>query len=214
MSFGLGSFGGFLDAAMSIPQQMWNEEMQEDAQVHATRNMGYAQTFNSAEAAANRDWMKEMSDTSHQRSVKDLRLAGLNPILAARQGASTPGGGAASSSAATGSGGQGATVKSQFAMLDNIRSDTIKKTQEAYGVSANTVRTEHETDLLRQKVKTEAELTKQAKAMAETAAASAQGAANEGEIDKTTAGQFLRWINRISESLQGASSAAKRAKPH
>lgn len=47
--------------------------------------------------AANRDMSREqmdfqqrMSDTSHQREVKDLRKAGLNPILSANAGASTP----------------------------------------------------------------------------------------------------------------------------
>jgi len=49
---------------------------------------------NAARAAANRqmNFQKEMSDTAHQREAKDLRAAGLNPILSANAGASTPGG--------------------------------------------------------------------------------------------------------------------------
>lgn len=38
------------------------------------------------------DWSERMSNTAHQREVRDLQLAGINPMLSARAGASTPGG--------------------------------------------------------------------------------------------------------------------------
>lgn len=73
-----------------------------------------AMSYNSAQAAKNRAWQEQMSNTAYQRAVEDMRKAGINPILAYQQGgASTPGGaqgtisgasmGLASSSAATAS---------------------------------------------------------------------------------------------------------------
>jgi len=41
-------------------------------------------------SSAQTAFQKNMSDTAHQREVEDLRKAGLNPILSANSGASTP----------------------------------------------------------------------------------------------------------------------------
>lgn len=58
-----------------------------------------AMEFNAAEAAKNRDWQEYMSNTAHQREIRDLKLAGLNPVLSAMGG-----NGAAVTSGATASG--------------------------------------------------------------------------------------------------------------
>lgn len=58
--------------------------------------------FQAEQADVNRQFQVQQSSTAHQRAMADLRAAGLNPILAARQPASTPSGGMASGSQASG----------------------------------------------------------------------------------------------------------------
>lgn len=95
-------------------------------------------TNNSAskEAEKNRKWQEYMSNTSHQREVKDLRAAGLNPILSAGGGgASTPSGNVAPVMDAIGAGVNSANAArltsiakdKAVAEIQNIHADTAKK---------------------------------------------------------------------------------------
>lgn len=56
-----------------------------------------AMSFNAAEAQKNRDWQEQMANTIYTRSVKDMKRAGINPILAANFGLSAAGVGSGAS---------------------------------------------------------------------------------------------------------------------
>lgn len=94
-------------------QALAREQMEFQEQANAK-----AMAFNASEAQKTRDWQQLMSDTAHQREVKDLIAAGLNPILSANQGAST--GTAGSAQGVTSAGAKGTVDMSTVDALTNI----------------------------------------------------------------------------------------------
>lgn len=89
------------------------------------------QDFNSAQAANQMAFQKMMSDTAHQREVKDLKAAGLNPILSSMggSGASSPSGAMATSSVSSGGSSSAQMVRSMFNKEREQASKNIEATE-------------------------------------------------------------------------------------
>lgn len=79
-----------------------------------------AMSFNQNEAAKNRNWQEMLSNTAHQREVRDLMAAGLNPVLSAMNGNGASVGSGATAQGVTSSGAKGDTDTSANAAIADL----------------------------------------------------------------------------------------------
>ena len=188
----------------------------------ANRQMMDAQmNFNRDEAEKNRIWQAEMSNTAYQRAMNDMKLAGLNPMLAYSQGgASSPGGAVASapgaatydsplaSAMSSAKAGMMASMEMQQSKenIENTRASTGEKLSNQNVNNEKVVQYYRDQDLT-------AEQTKLAKAQTEIAETNAKvrKEQSEAEIKKAKIDSKITTVDaalsRVGTVLGGANSA-------
>lgn len=133
-----------------------------------------AMEFSARQAALNRDWQKMMSDTAHQREVRDLMAAGLNPVLSAMggNGASTPSG--ATASGVTSSGAMGNVDMSAAEAFVSILGALLSSMTSLRNTATSAVTSRYATDKAAETSRFVSGLSTQAQVQAAGIAAAAQ----------------------------------------
>lgn len=90
---GAGLVGGYFQKESQKETNQANQAMARERNDLDYKIFEEGNQFSAAQAKIQRDFQERMSSTSYQRGMKDMKEAGLNPILAYQKGgASSPGG--------------------------------------------------------------------------------------------------------------------------
>jgi hypothetical protein len=168
------------------------------------------------EAQRNRDFQERMSSTAHQREVNDLMAAGLNPILSANSGASSPSGSMGSFSNPEAAGIEAANRTASSANAIAMNHKALQKIDaEIDATKASTATSETQAALNRVakgKVLADTALTNSSNSIAQTNKqlldTKLPQAKNDADVHSGLSGKILSYLNAIGIGSDAASSAA------
>lgn len=121
--------------AISAANNTWSASQAQKQMDFQRQSAERAMQFNHDEAELSRLWQERMSNTAHQREIKDLQAAGLNPVLSAMGGSGAPVTSGATASGYTSQGSKGDTDTSLAPALVSLLGSLIS----AQASMANTI---------------------------------------------------------------------------
>lgn len=169
-----------------------------------------AMMFNQNEAAKNRNWQEMLSNTAHQREMRDLMAAGLNPVLSAMNGNGASVGSGATAQGVTSQGAKGDTDMSANGAIANLLGSILAANTQIEAANINARTQEAVAD----------KYTAMEKIVAETAAAASRygadtsAGASRYHSDKAAAASMYGSDAARIASIFGATEAASASRYH
>lgn len=188
------------NAARQEQAMEFTAEQNQSAMDFSGTEANKARAFTNAQVERQMGFQERMSNSAYTRSMADMRRAGLNPILAYKQGGgSSPAGGAGGSPSPGGATGSGVAIPAVNEIQSAISSgmQAARLTADMRQIKATTNRTKSEKNLVNQREKESAGTTalletNQRKAEWESSSAKSRAAIEE---DNAAASKLMRnWV--------------------